>query len=193
MTEEKNLIELIKEIDPNLKFEKVLGRGGYCLVAKVVDGRNTYRLKINRFAEPEGMPDTLEREYSILEDLSKKTNISPRTIKLYENVPSLYENKKGKNAYLTEFIEGEVLSKSEKQSEISLIIGLMDLMGRIHHAGYKFGKNADLNADNILLGKDGKLYLIDPMYLVPLKEKIPFGMTKEEREKVNEIIRRYSY
>lgn len=192
MTEEKNLIELIREIDPNLKFEKVLGRGWCGLVAKVTDGRNTYRLKINKFSEPEERHDTLEREYSILHDLSK-TGAVPKAINLYDNISCLCENKKGKNAYLTEFIEGEVLSKTkERPSEISLTIKLHDLIGKVHQAGYKFAKDA-MNPENILLGKDGNLCVIDPMYLIPLREKIPFGMTKEERTRVNEIIRRCRY
>lgn len=185
------LVGLVKKIDGNLELVKRLGEGGYGIVLKVKSDRY-YRLKVSKGEDVPGRYDTLEREYSILTDLSR-TGAVPRPVKFYENAPCALYDKKGKYAYLTEFVDGEVLSKSEKQSEISLAVGLMDLVGRVHQAGYKFGKDSDLNADNILSGRDGKLYLIDLMYLTPLKEKIPFGMTKEERERVNEIIRRYSY
>lgn len=190
---ETSLECLIKKIDGSLEFVQRLGKGDYGIVMKVTKNGKYYRLKVNLANEIQGRSDTLEREYKILEDLASKTDVAPKPVKLYEDAQCVWYNRKGKYAYLTEFIEGEVLSKAGKQSEISLTIKLMDLMDRIHEPGYKFSRDADLNADNILLGKNGKLYLIDPMFLVPLKEKIPFGMTKGEREGVNKIIRKYSY
>lgn len=192
---ETSLECLIKKIDGSLEFVQRLGKGDYGIVMKVTKNGKYYRLKVNLANEIQGRSDTLEREYKILEDLASKTDVAPKPVKLYEDAPCVWYNRKGKYAYLTEFIEGEVLSKVGKQSEISLTIKLMDLMDRIHDADYKLSKDADLNGENILLDKDGKLYLIDPMFLVPLKEKeeISFGMTTEERTKVNEIIRRYSW
>jgi len=190
----ETLVNLVKEIDDKLELVSYVSEGGYGIILKVrYNQGHDLKLKVNKTSEVEGMTDTLEREYAILEDLARKTDVVPKPVRLYDNAKCAWGGSKGKYAYLAEFIEGKALSKSEKQSEISLTIQLTGLMDSIHGAGYRFSKDADLNADNILLGEDGKLYLLDPMFLVPLKEKIPFGMTKEEREKVNEIIRRYSY
>lgn len=191
-TKTMGLAELIRKIDCSLELVKTLGKGGYGGVFKV-KGDKHYRLKISLGGDVSGSYDTLEREYKILKDLASKTDAVLKPIKLYGDAPCILYGIRGKHAYLTEFVEGEVLSKSDKQSDVFLTAALCDLVEKVHKAGYKFTGKSDLNADNILLGKDGKLYLLDPMFLVPLKEEIPFGMTTEERTKVNEIIRRCRY
>lgn len=187
--DKENLAYLVQEIDSKLEFVEYVGKGDYGLVLKVKDERGyDLKLKINWANELDGRSDTLEREYKTLEELAKKTDIVPKPVKLYDNVRCVWYNIKGKHAYLSEFIEGEKLSKTGKQSEISLTIALNDLIDKVHKAGYKFSEGADLNPDNILLGKDGRLYLIDPMFLVPLKEKI-LGMTEREIYMRDAIIR----
>jgi len=186
---EIDLVGLVKEIDRRLEFKEYVGKGDYGIVLKVTDKGHIYKLKVNWANEVDGRTDTLEREYKTLEDLASKTDIAPKPIRLYDDAKCVWYNVKGKHAYLSEFIEGKSLSKSEKQSEISLTMKLNDLIGKVHKAGYRFSKEADLNLDNILLGEDGKLYLIDSMFLVPLKEKI-LGMTEREIYMRDNIIRR---
>lgn len=188
----EDLVRLVKEIDSGLEFESSLGEGCNGLVLKVTDGSNKYRLKLNKYQDVPGEYAILENEFAICGELSK-TGASMKPLRLYDNAPALYSSVKGKNAYLTEFIEGEVLSKAVKQSEIALTIGLMDMLDKIHAAGYKLGKTTDLKADNILLSRDGKLYMIDPMFLVPIRDEKIFGITREEGKKVDQIIRVCSY
>lgn len=188
---EIDLAGLVKEIDEGLEFKEYVGKGDYGIVLKVTDHDNVYKLKINWANEVDGRTDTLEREYKTLEDLANKTGIVPKPIRLYDDAKCVWYNIKGKHAYLAEFIEGKSLSKSEKQSEISLTMELNDLIDKVHKAGYRFNNEADLNPDNIILGRDGKLYLIDTMFLEPLKERMPIRyMTDRERYMRNSIIRR---
>ncbi|MDP2908363.1 MAG: hypothetical protein Q8N77_01005 [Nanoarchaeota archaeon] len=186
----KNLAKLVEEIDPALKFERVLGRGGYGIVLKVTDGKKHYRLKINHRKDAPDNPDNLEMEYSILSNASK-TNAVPKAVRFYDNAPSTQEDLKGKNAYLTEFIEGKPLLQTRSLSELSVSAGLVDLIVRIHEAGYKLGNANDFNAENILVGEDGVFYLLDPRYVVPLKGDLPFRLSREESIRVNELARRY--
>lgn len=188
--DKETLTKLVREIDNQLEFVDYVGKGDYGLILKVKDSQGyNLKLKVNWANEVDGRIDTLEREYKTLEDLASKTDIAPKPIRFYDDAKCVWYNVKGKHAYLSEFIEGKSLSKSEKQSEISLTMKLNDLIDKVHKAGYRFSKEADLNPDNILLGKDGKLYLIDSMFLVPLKEKISV-MTKRERYMRDSIIRR---
>lgn len=198
----RNLIELIKEsdlirkIDPNLRYAGYLGEGGFGGVIKVTDGNKYFRLKITHTADVPGSYKTLEREYAILEDIHKKTGITPKPVKLYTDTPCVRENRKGKHAYLTEFIKGKELYKAEKMSSTDLTQKLGYILDKIHEAGWVFGEDAiDLNANNILVGEDGKLYLLDSMLLVHTKNLTEQELDKalqKERERKNEIIRRYS-
>ncbi len=188
--DKRTLTNLVKEIDERLEFKEYMGKGDYGMVLKVKDQGSIYKLKINWANELDGRSDTLEREYKMLEDLAKKTDIAPKPIKLYDNVRCVWYNRQGKYAYLSKPIDGKKLSNAGKQSEISLTIALNDLIDKVHTAGYGFSNESDLNPDNIILGKDGKLYLIDPMFLVPLKEKILFGINNRERYMRDAIIRR---
>lgn len=189
----RDLVGIVKEIDERLEFKEYAGKGDYGLVLKVKYQNSIYKLKVNWANEVDGRSDTLEREYKTLEDLAKKTDIVSKPIKLYDNVRCVWYNIKGKHAYLSEFIEGENLSESGKQSGISLTNALNELIGKVHNAGYEFSNESDLNPDNILLGKYGGLYLIDTMFLVPLKESTSKrDMTPRERYMRDAIIRRCS-
>lgn len=188
--DKETLTKLVREIDNQLEFIDYVDKGDYGLILKVKYSQGCdLKLKVNWANEVDGRTDTLEREYKTLEDLARKTDTVPKPVKLYDNVRCVWYNIKGKHAYLSEFIGGEKLSKAGKQSEISLTNALNDLIDKVHKIGYRFSNEADLNPDNILLGKDGKLYLVDPMFLVPLKEKI-LGMTERERYMRDSIIRR---
>lgn len=193
----KNLVDFLRSIDDSLEYSKVLGLGGYGIVFKVKNQGRDYRLKISK-------ADSLEREYSLLEDLAK-TGAVLKPVKLYDEVSSVQmfvdessgryrfdEGKKGKNAYITEFVEGKVLSSERGAlSDFALRSKLNALLDKIHMSGYEFRENSDFNANNILLGRDGNLYLLDPMLLSRRKER-HLGKTEEEQARVDTIIAMYA-
>lgn len=192
----KNLVDFLRSIDDSLEYSKVLGLGGYGIVFKVKNQGRDYRLKISK-------ADSLEREYSLLEDLAK-TGAVLKPVKLYDDASSVQmtmgtsgmyrfdEGKKGKNAYLTEFMEGKVLSSERGAlSDFALRSKLNALLDKIHMSGYEFRENSDFNANNILLGIDGNLYLLDPMLLSRRKER-HLDKTKEEQVRVETIIDMYA-
>lgn len=197
----KNLVDFLRFIDDSLEYSKVLGQGGYGLVLKVKNQGKDYRIKISK------RDDSLEREYSLLEDLAK-TGAVLKPVKLYDEVSSarmvlgddsekysffsgtyrFYDGKKGKNAYLTEFMEGKILSDERgKLSDFALRSKLNALLDKIHMAGYEFRENSDFNANNILLGEDRNLYLLDPMMLSRRKGS-SLGKTEEEQARVDTMI-----
>lgn len=199
----KNLKDFIRLIDPNIKYNSVLGLGDFGLVLKVNIKDQYYRLKISKVDPETGSQYSLEDEYNKLVDLSK-TGAVFKPIKLYEEAPAVhidqkalpfhfYDCGKGKNAYVTEFIEGEPLNYVVGElSEFSLELKLNELMTKIHKGGYEFGEESDLSGKNILLGNDGNLYLLDPMMVLPRKESYTNSeLTEEERTKIQTIMGLY--
>lgn len=192
-TKTLGLAELVRKIDNNLELVKRLGEGGYGIVLVVNQNNKKYRLKISK-------SESLEREYVLFEDLTKtKAGLMP--IKLYNNVPSVQIDKTetpykfkegdiGKNAYLTEFKEGKILTNSQGEfNDFELKKKLRNLVHRIHQAGYEFGPDSDFNANNVLITEDGNFYLIDPLKLLPKRNKTEdFYMTDEEKARISTMV-----
>lgn len=183
--------KFILEIDPTLNFVKILGEGGFCVVFLVEKNKKQFALKVNKTHESyfkEKLFD-LENDYNIMSNLKGITGI-PKTIRFYNNVPSLTNKRRGKNALLREFIPGEILSKAGRQP-LSFFIKLRQIIEEIAKRGYCL--IADLNADNILVGVDGKPYFIDLACTLPFVEKFKTKQRNLQAQRINEIERRFSY
>ncbi|MCG2718757.1 MAG: hypothetical protein L6408_07995 [Nanoarchaeota archaeon] len=200
-TEGKLLKDYLPLIDPSLKFKQFYGEGSFGMVMRTNKDNEDYRLKISKIDPETGNYYPLDDEYQKLEDLVD-SGVTPKPVNLYDNVPAAYidkesmpykffEGNKGQNAYTTKVIEGKALFEADKLNRFSLERSLRTMLDKIHAKGYEFRlPESDINGKNILLGNDGKLYLIDPMMLTKRDESAE-GLTDEERIAIDRILTIY--
>ncbi len=141
--EEESIEDRIKELDPSLKFEKVIGRGSYGLVAKVSMGSEVYALKLDMLYEDCG----IKRECEIQKRLSGIYGI-PELIKEYDD------------AFLMRYIEGEKLNEIGAQSP-EFFAKLREIVEQMNEVGVSL--QHDDAEINILVDSNGDPWIIDFM------------------------------
>lgn len=179
-----NPLKVLPEIDRELVLERRVDGGNYSTVFLVRRGATRYALKVNYFHEAYQIDAgfTLENEAKVLEALVGVPGI-PQPEKLYTDVPSLTNPRRGKNALLRAFIEGTTLRAAGKQP-FRYFLGMEDTIDHMNERGYGI-PTVDFNGDNVLVGVRGDAWLIDLMCAPKLdpnpklaREQIALGKRK---------------
>jgi serine/threonine protein kinase len=151
-------------VNPNTKeryiLGKKLGEGGFGAVYKATDSKGyVYALKLlHKFDQ-----ETIDSEIGTLREVSVSPQCDPNMVCYFD---SFDFTDKGKKYYaiLTEFIDGEDLSKFAQKNQLTpndvftIGIWLLGVLGFLHENKYV---HRDIKPGNIMLLRTGDLKLID--------------------------------